>query len=99
MRVYRLETQIKINEREWIPQGTEITNVLAIAGKDSKTDLRVAGKLSAMYGGDPAGWKKQAGKVCSDKYEFDIHWYAHDKVGQFDYKIKNFKERRGANES
>ena len=89
----RLKNQLKISEREWIPLGTEINNVHTIAGKGAENDIRMAYKLSEIYGGEPSEWMKQVGKIVSDKYEFDIHWYAHDDLGQFDFKIKSYKER------
>lgn len=43
----------------------------------------------------PAGeWKKQAGKVTSDKYIFDLHWYEADDGLQREVKLKNRTERK-----
>jgi len=88
-----LENLLKINDHEWIPRGVVITNVHVIAGKGADEPIRVANKLSEMYGGDADGWMKKVGKVASNKYEFDIHWYEHELTGQVDFKIKHYKER------
>ena len=77
----------------WIPRDTTIQDVHIIAGKGVSTELRAAEKLSSKYGGNPEDWQKAVGKVVSDKYEFDVHWY---QLGDrmYEHKIKAYKERR-----
>lgn len=62
-------------EKLFIPQYAKFVNVRTIAGAGSKTVLRVAEGLAAKYGGKPEEWKKKVGKIESDKYVFDVHWY------------------------
>ncbi|MCL2216711.1 MAG: hypothetical protein FWB91_06790 [Defluviitaleaceae bacterium] len=88
-----LNTPLKINTHEWIPQNTVINNVHTIAGKGVNESIRVTNKLTEMYGGVSDGWMKRVGKIVSGKYEFDIHWYEHVDIGCVDFKIKTYKER------
>lgn len=62
-------------EKLFIPQYAELRNVKTIAGAGSKTALRVAEGLAEQYGGVATEWKKKVGKIESDKYIFDVHWY------------------------
>lgn len=78
--------------KEFIPKNTAIEHVKTIAGKGSKSELRFAKKLADRYGGDASDWKKRVGKVTSDKYIFDIHWYEHKGI-MYREKIKFMKER------
>ena len=78
---------------EFIPKDTVIKNAITIAGKDGKKVLRDTPRLVATYGGDPSEWKKQVGKIYSDKYAFDIHWYEYGGV-IYEPKIKAMKERK-----
>ena len=62
-----------------------------MAGKGAKKEIRDAPRLEAVYHVDASEWKKMAGKVRSDKYQFDIHWYeCADKVVR-EPKIKHMK--------
>lgn len=42
--------------------------------------------------GKKGEWKKRIGKVESDKYIFDVHWYESDSK-QYDVKLKYGKEK------
>lgn len=77
---------------EFIPKGAMIEYAKTIAGKGSKTGLRTADELAARYGGNASDWQKRVGKVTSDKYIFDIHWYEYNGV-VYEEKIKFMKER------
>lgn len=69
----------------FIPKGTEITNIVEIAGRNSK-EFRNANQYVELYGGKLQDWSK---KIESDKYVFDIHWIQ-GKNGIFtEWKIKN----------
>lgn len=74
-------------EKLFIPDKTIIENSRTIAGKGSKTEIRVVDKLVAEFGGKPEGWKKRVGKIESDKYIFDVHWYELDGI-QYYMKLK-----------
>ncbi|MCD7774414.1 MAG: phage head morphogenesis protein [Clostridiales bacterium] len=75
-------------ENSFIPNETVINNVHTIAGKGSNTSLRIAKKLSAKYGGKVSDWSKKVGKIESDKYIFDVHWYELNGK-QYRMKLKN----------
>lgn len=79
-------------EKQFIPGGAEFTAVKTIAGAGSNTALRAANRLAREYGGKPWEWSKFAGKIESDKYVFDVHWY--ERGGQqYDIKLKARKEK------
>lgn len=84
---------ILYGEKMFIPKGTEITNVKTIAGKGSKVILRKAKDLAEKYGGNAEDWQKKVGKVESDKYIFDVHWYEGVDKKQYHAKIKLGRER------
>lgn len=77
----------------WIPSNTVIENVHVIAGKGVSVELKAAEALVKKYGGRRDDWQKLVGKVKSDRYEFDVHWY---QLGEktYEHKIKTYKERR-----
>lgn len=79
-------------EKKFIPSGTEILSEKVIAGKGSEVPLRVAEKLSQRYGGSSLQWSKLAGKVESDQYVFDIHWYEYS-GHRYEMKLKVRKDR------
>lgn len=78
----------------FIPKGAEITNVVEIAGKNSK-EFRNANKYVELYGGKLQEWSKRAGKIESDKYIFDIHWVQGENGIITEWKIKNKKLKGG----
>lgn len=84
---------ILYGEKMFIPKGAEITNVKTIAGKGSKVILRKAKDLVEKYGGNAEDWQKKVGKIESDKYIFDVHWYEGVDKKQYHAKIKSGKER------
>ena len=79
-------------EKLFIPQYAKFVNVRTIAGAGSKTVLRVAEGLAAKYGGKPEEWKKKVGKIESDKYVFDVHWYERNGK-QYGTKIKERRDK------
>lgn len=62
-------------EQLYIPEGAEIEHPVTIAGNGSKTEIRHINDLIAMFGGTKEEWKKRAGKVVSDRFVIDVHWY------------------------
>lgn len=74
-------------ETLFIPEKSLMKSVRTIAGNGSKTTLRDAQRLADTYGGEKDAWKKRTGKVESDKYVFDVHWYELDGV-QYEPKLK-----------
>lgn len=79
-------------EKLFIPQKAKLESVRTIAGAGSKTPLRVADSLAKQYGGSAMEWKKKVGKIESDKYVFDIHWYELNGV-QYRAKVKERRDR------
>jgi hypothetical protein len=79
---------------EFIPKGATIDHAKTIAGKGSKDVLRDKKRLAHMYGGEEDDWSKRVGKLLSDKYEFDIHWYEHLDGKMIELKIVHMKERK-----
>lgn len=75
-------------EKLFIPNNTVIQSGKTIAGAGSKTELRVEEKLVSLYGSKTGEWKKRVGKVESDKYIFDVHWYELNGK-QYDMKLKH----------
>lgn len=80
-------------EKCFIPKHTIFEKVVTMAGKDTNTAIRCVDRLVETYGGKADEWQKRAGKVTSDKYIFDLHWYESDGV-QYEVKLKNRKERK-----
>ncbi len=79
-------------DKGFIPEGAEITNIKVIAGKGSDIAFRHAKDFSEKYGGAPTDWSKYVGKISSDKYVFDVHWYERA-FKMYGAKVKNVKER------
>lgn len=79
---------------EFIPLHTVINEPYAMAGKGTENEIRDIDRLVAVYNRDAGEWKKMAGKVRSDKYQFDIHWYECDDQIVREPKIKNMKALR-----
>lgn len=48
---------------------------------------------SNTVGNNSTDWNKMVGKIESDKYVFDIHWYEDEKGVMHEPKIKYMKER------
>lgn len=79
-------------KKAFIPKNTMITSVKVIAGAGVKRKIDVVGRLIIQYGGTAEEWTKRVGKVESDQYIFDIHWYERNGV-QYQAKIKHIKEK------
>ena len=77
----------------FIPENTKFESVKTIAGNGGEKPIGDIKRLVDTYGGTESDWKKQAGKINSDKYVFDIHWYELDSV-QYEAKLKNRSTRR-----
>ena len=79
---------------EFIPLHAVITEPYAIAGRGTEKDIRDVDRLVATYGGNETEWAKMVGKVTSDKYQFDIHWYERKDKIVLEPKIKYMKAVR-----
>lgn len=80
-------------EKLFIPKDTVFEATRVIAGGKNKTPLRAKDKLSDKYGGAPDDWIKKVGKIESDNYVFDMHWYELSGK-QYEMKLKNRGEKR-----
>ena len=74
-------------EKIFIPKNTQFEKVKTIAGNGSQKAIRDVNRLVSLYGGNEKDWKKQSGKIKSEKYIFDIHWYEYDS-NQYEVKLK-----------
>lgn len=77
------------NKKEFIPKGAIFKDVKTIYKGD---EIRVIHKLTEKYGGEVCQWQKRVGKIESDIYIFDMHWYERDGK-QYDMKLKNRKDK------
>ncbi len=80
-------------EKNFIPDKTIISTAKTIAGAGSKTTLRVEKRLVENYGGHLSEWKKRVGKIESEKYVFDVHWYELDRK-QYHMKLKHRGDKK-----
>lgn len=80
-------------ERMFIPENAKFESVKTIAGSGGEKPIGDIKRLIDTYGGNENDWKKQAGKINSDKYVFDVHWYELNSV-QYEAKLKNRSTRR-----
>ena len=81
-------------EKNFIPDKTLILSRKVIAGAGSDKKLRVEQRLANRYSSSKIGeWQKCVGKVESEKYIFDIHWYEKDGV-QYEMKLKNRSDKK-----
>lgn len=81
-------------EKSFIPQYAKFSNVVTIAGAGTEKAIRDIERLVDTYHIPAEEWKKRAGKVTSDKYIFDLHWYEADDGLQREVKLKNRTERK-----
>ena len=75
-----------------ITEGTRITNVQVIAGKDRNRQIDVIDILISKYGGDSNDWQKVKGFGYVDyedeSYKAEIHWYQEPTIGKVEFKLK-----------
>ena len=81
-------------EKNFIPKNAKFSRITTIAGKGSDEVIGDIKRLVSSYGGSADEWKKQAGKITSAKYVFDVHWYECDDGIQHDVKLKNRTEKK-----
>ena len=78
------------NEKLFIPNKAIIENSKTIA---QGREIRVVDKLVKTHGGRLPNWEKRVGKVESQKYIHDVHWYENNRK-QYEAKVKLRKEKR-----
>lgn len=79
-------------EQNFIPKSTKINVMKNIAGYQSNTVLRDVDRLVAVYGGEKDKWSKRVGRIDSEKYIFDVHWYQYEGK-QYEMKLSNRKDK------
>jgi SPP1 gp7 family putative phage head morphogenesis protein len=81
-------------EKKFISQYAKFSHVKTMAGNGTDTPIRDVERLVDTYRIPAEKWKKQAGRVDSDKYIFDLHWYEADDGIQREVKLKSRTERK-----
>ncbi|MCD7731353.1 MAG: hypothetical protein LUI05_07655 [Oscillospiraceae bacterium] len=81
-------------EKCFIPQYAEFDSTTTIAGKGTKIKINDISRLVSSYGGTANECKKQVGKIETDLYTYDIHWYEKDDGIQHDVKMKSRNEKK-----
>lgn len=77
-------------EKGFIPSGTIFENTRTIfKGKE----IRIVNRLADRYGGRIPNWEKRVGKIESDKFVHDVHWYENSKK-QYEAKLKFRREKK-----
>ena len=73
-------------------EGSRITNIEVIAGKDSFRDIDIADFLVARFGGAEDRWQKVKGiglvDVDGDVFTAELHWFQEESVGKVMWKLK-----------
>lgn len=77
-----------------ISEGTAITGVKAIAGKDTGKPIKAIDHLVSKYGGSKADWQKVSGDGYVDDLGLsrpcELHWYQSVDGIRVDMKVKKF---------
>ncbi len=81
-------------ENCFIPEKTEFSAVTTIAGLNSDKPIHDVDRLVNVYRINADEWRKRAGRIDSDQYVFDLHWYEAGDGVQREVKLKFRKERR-----
>lgn len=80
-------------EKSFIPKDAVVKNSKTIA---QGREIRIVNRLVDTYGGRLPNWKKRVGKVESDRFMHDVHWYE-NKERQYETKVKFRKEKPDEN--
>ena len=78
-----------IGEESFIPSNAIINNPKTI---EQGREIRIVNKLVDKYGGRLPKWQKRVGKIDSDLYMHDVHWYENNQK-QYEAKLKYRKEK------
>lgn len=85
---FKTKKDITTKEGIIIPKGTQIKNIVEIAGGKRKRKIDDINRIVKKYGGNADGWTKRRGNVIIDGEKKEIHYYQNDKIGKVEYKIK-----------
>jgi len=75
-----------------VKQGSTITNVNVIAGKDVKRQIDDIRRLTTQYKTkNEKLWQKITGIATLENDRVaELHWYQHPEVGKVEFKVKRF---------
>lgn len=77
-------------------EGSKLQNVEVFAGKDTKKELRIAGKYAERYGGNPEDWQHVKGHGILDTDDGDrkaeVHWMQCEGYGKHDFFVKKWED-------
>ena len=75
-----------------LTEGTRITKIQVIAGKERDREIDAVDILIGKYGGDINEWQKVKGlghvDFYGESYQAEIHWYQEPSVGKVEFKLK-----------
>ncbi len=74
-----------------IPKGARIEDLRLIAGKSAQSPVKVASYLAETYGGEPLQWIKMGGKIKTDNFRYEIHWFELNGK-HYEEKLKGIKK-------
>ena len=75
-----------------VPEGTEIEDVVIIAGAGTRSEIRDIARLNAQY--SKGNWQKKAGIVQGNSFKYELHWYALGTVVPWkEIKLKGVKKK------
>jgi hypothetical protein len=77
-----------------IPKGTQMRNVIVIAGAGSKRKIDVINTLTKKYNGSSKNWSKRVAIAKINGKKAEVHYYQNkkDNIGRVEYKIKRWLE-------
>lgn len=86
-----VKREFPVRENLPIKQGSTITNVEVIAGKDVRRQIDDILRLVREHGGKAKDWQKVKGHATlSDGTRAEVHWYQAKNVGKVEFKVKRY---------
>lgn len=83
----------------YLAKDSEITKIVAFAGKGCNKPVRVAEYLSKQYGGNEKNWKHTRGQAIvsykGNAKTAEIHWFDNNDVGYVKMKVKRWLKNEG----
>jgi len=83
----------------YLAKDSEITKIVAFAGKGCDKPVRVAEYLSKQYGGNEKNWKHTRGQAIvsykGNAKTAEIHWFDNNDVGYVKMKVKRWLKNEG----
>jgi len=79
-----------------VPVGTEVRNVIVMAGKGTSTRIKDIKRLTSEYAelGSSEEWQKKSGTATTNAYTYELHWYeCNGSVPAGEIKVKRVKKK------